>query len=76
MDVTIYRSVKNPDMGFSINKEENTYSVWIDNYEGGEAYVTDWTYEDEFSTKEEAMEYITQLYGDVIYIQRYGNIDN
>ncbi len=71
----------NPEMGFSINEDfDNKYdpttkslkktnskvfSVWIDEFEGGEAYESDWDYVDDFKSFEEAMKYITDVYGEV-----------
>ena len=80
MKTTLYKSLDNPDYGFSINEsaelkykkdgtEERTgnkiYSVWFDEYEGGEAYADDWEFEEEFKTFKEAKAYIEATYGKV-----------
>lgn len=84
MKITIYKSKVNPDMGFSIQEDfENKYdpqtkqlkrskdkifTLWIDEFEGGEAYESDWTYvedENEFKSHEEALKYIVDNYGEV-----------
>ncbi len=86
MKITTYRSKVNPDRGFSINEQFEkkvdprdgirilkikTYSVWVDNYEGGEAYESDWEYIDTFKSFEIAYEYITTTYGEVEKIDVY-----
>lgn len=81
MKITIYQSKVNPEMGFSISedfenkynpktKSSNTttnkvYSVWVDRYEGGEAYESDWEYIDEFKSFEVALKHITDTYGEI-----------
>lgn len=63
----IYQSEKSPDIGFSIQEETNEFTIWIDNYEGGEAYITDWDMldEEEFKTFEEAYDWIVTNYGKI-----------
>lgn len=81
MKITIYQSKTDPDMGFSIQEDfgnkydtiskslkkskDKTYVVWIDEFEGGEAYESDWDYVDEFPSFEVALKYITDNYGEV-----------
>jgi hypothetical protein len=68
-------------MGFSIQEDfgnkydtiskslkkskDKTYVVWIDEFEGGKAYQDDWTYVDEFTSHEGALQYIEDNYGEV-----------
>jgi len=42
--------------------------VWIDNYEGGEAYIEDWEYLDEFETFNLAYQWIIDNYGELTEI--------
>jgi hypothetical protein len=66
MKITIYQSKTNSDLGFSIQEDSpKDVSLWIDEYEGGDAYVTDWNYLEEFTSKEDAMKYIIDNYGQV-----------
>jgi hypothetical protein len=86
MKITVYQSVSNPDFGISINEEEKIkvkkdgteiptgkveYTVWFDEYEGGHANDSDWSFEEEFKTKEEALSYIDKNYGKVKKIAVY-----
>ena len=84
MKITLYKSKVNPDLGFSIQEEfehkydsktnqlkktkNKIFTLWIDEFEGGEAYETDWTYvedENEFKSFDDAMNYILENYGEV-----------
>ena len=81
MKITIFQLKSNPEIGFSIQEDfENkwnsklqqsiktknkSYHLWIDEYEGGEAYETDWTYVDEFKSFDDAMNYILENHGEV-----------
>lgn len=80
MKIDVYQSISNPELGFSIYenydvkyKRDGTkvvlknkiYSVWIDNYEGGEAYVTDWDFVEEFKSHKEAKDFIINKYGKI-----------
>ena len=65
MKITIYQLKSNPEIGLSINEDDSGISLWIDEYEGGEAYGDDWLYIDVFSTKEDAFNHIKETYGEV-----------
>ncbi len=80
----IYQLVSNNEKGFSIIKEKkrkyNTdgsveklktyeYLLWIDECEGGEAYITDWTFVETFGSESDAMKHILENYGEVIEIE-------
>lgn len=72
MTITIYRSKTNPDKGICIQEVKGELSVWIDEYEGGEAYQDDWTYDDgqpTFKDMQEAQDYITQKHGEVEHVE-------
>ncbi len=66
MKIWIYKLVNNSEQGVSIQENgKKAYTVWHDPFEGGEAYVTDWDYVDEFKSFDEAMEYVNEAYGEV-----------
>lgn len=84
MKITIYKSKVNPDLGFSIQEDfgnkydpqtkqlklskDKTFILFIDEFEGGEAYESDWTYvedENEFKSHESALQYVIDNYGEV-----------
>lgn len=66
IEIEIFQLVSNPDIGFSCNKQSSkNFVLWIDEYEGGHAYDTDWTYVDEFETREELMKYVNDNYGEI-----------
>jgi len=81
MKITIYKSKVNPDLGFSIQEDfgnkydpqtkqlkkskDKTFVLWIDEFEGGEAYESDWTYLEEFKSHEAALQYVVDNYGEV-----------
>ena len=81
MKITIFQLKSNPEIGFSIQEDfENkwnsklqqsiktknkSYHLWIDEFEGGEAYETDWNHIDEFKSFDDAMNYILENYGEV-----------
>jgi hypothetical protein len=81
MKITIFQLKSNPEIGFSIQEDfENKwdsklqesiktknkiYQLFIDEYEGGEAYLTDWTHVDEFKSFDDAFNYILENYGEV-----------
>ena len=81
MKITIYKSKVNPDLGFSIHEDfENkwdaklqksistknkVYQLWMDEFEGGEAYETDWEHINEFKSFDDAMKYILENHGEV-----------
>ena len=46
-------------------------TLWLDEFEGGEAYQDDWTYEAEFKNVQEAQDYIYQNYGEVELLDTY-----
>lgn len=74
MKITIYKSKTNPDLGFSIQEVKGEISLWVDEYEGGEAYQDDWAYDDEqpeFKTTQEAYDYIVENNGEVELIDTY-----
>ena len=81
MKNTIFQLKSNSEIGFSIQEDYgNKYDpktkqlkkttnkvcqLWIDEYEGGEAYETDWDHIDEFNSFDDAMNYILENYGEV-----------
>lgn len=81
MKITIYKSKVNPDLGFSIQEDfenkydpktkqlkkskDKTFFLWIDEFEGGEAYESDWTYLGEFKSHEATLQYVVDNYGEV-----------
>ena len=86
MKTTIYQLKSDPNVGFSINedtankldtktkkakKPKSLVSLWVDNYEGGEAYESDWDFEDDFNSHDEALEHIVKNYGEVEKTQVY-----
>jgi hypothetical protein len=87
MKITIYKSKTNPDLGFSIQEDfgnkydpqtkqlkrtkDKIFTLWIDEFEGGEAYETDWTYVSEFKSHGEALQYVIDNYGEVEKIAVY-----
>jgi hypothetical protein len=71
MKITIYKSKTNPDLGFSIQEVKGEVTLWLDEFEGGEAYQDDWTYEAEFKNAQEAQDYIYQTYGEVELLDTY-----
>lgn len=71
MKITIYRSKTNPDLGICTQEVKNEVTVWVDEYEGGEAYQDDWTYVESFNNVQEAQDYIHQTYGEVELLDTY-----
>jgi hypothetical protein len=71
MKITIYKSKTNTDLGFSIQEVKGEVTLWLDEFEGGEAYQDDWTYEAEFKNVQEAQDYIYQTYGEVELLDTY-----
>ena len=71
MTITIYKSKTNTDLGFSIQEVKGEVTLWLDEFEGGEAYQDDWTYEAEFKNVQEAQDYIYQTYGEVELLDTY-----
>ena len=71
MKVSVYRSKTNPELGFVIEEIKGQVSLWIDNFEGGEAYVTDLDFESDFKTKQEALDYINIKWGTTELINTY-----
>jgi len=81
MKITIFQLKSNPEIGFSIHEDfenkynpktkklerakDKTYQLWMDPYEGGEAYETDWDYVDGFKSFDDAMNYILENHGEV-----------
>ena len=81
MKITTFQLKSKPEIGFSINEDfENkwdaksqklvttknkSYHLWMDEFEGGEAYETDWDHIDEFKSFDDAMNYILENYGEV-----------
>lgn len=71
---TIFQSVEKPELGFLIQvsekkktkKGEKNVHVWIDEYEGGEAYLTDWDFLESFDSFDEAKQYIIDNYGEIV----------
>jgi len=74
MTITIYKSKTNPDLGICIQEVKNQITVWVDEFEGGEAYQDDWSYDEDqpdFSSVQEAQDYIYQKWGDVEFVETY-----
>lgn len=74
MTITIYRSKTNPDLGICIQEVKKQITVWVDEFEGGEAYQDDWSYDEDqpnFSSVQEAQDYIYQKWGDVEFVETY-----
>lgn len=71
MTITIYRSKTNTDLGICIQEVRKEITVWVDEYEGGEAYQDDWSYDSNFSSVQEAQDYIYQKWGDVEFVETY-----
>jgi hypothetical protein len=71
MTITIYKSKTNTDLGFAIQEVKGGVTLWLDEFEGGEAYQDDWTYEAEFKNVQEAQDYIYQTYGEVELLDTY-----
>ena len=65
MTITRYKLISNEEVGFAIIKNKDNVRLFIDKFEGGEAYELDFTYVDEFDTKEDALSYIVKEYGEV-----------
>ena len=80
MKITTYQLISNIEVGFSINEEEDrkynkdgssvktgriNYALWVDSYEGGDAFETDWDYIDFFTSEQDAIDYIKTNYGDI-----------
>ncbi len=80
METKIYQSIDNPELGFTIQEQDQyiminnvfsksgllEYTLWIDNYEGGDAYMTDWDQiDDVYDSFGSAMAYIVENYGKV-----------
>ncbi len=66
--LTFYKSKENEDLGFVINEDSTTpdeVTLWVDECEGGQAYIEEFAYEETFGNKEEAYQYILDNYGDV-----------
>lgn len=74
MTITIYKSKTNPDLGICTQEVKGEVTVWVDEYEGGEAYQDDWNYDEDqpdFSSVQEAQDYIYQKWGDVEFVETY-----
>lgn len=73
MNIKTYKSKTNEEYGFSIQEYNKKVSLWMDEYEGGDAHDIDWSYIDEFKTVDEAYSYILENYGEVelIYQSEY-----
>ena len=92
MTLTIYQSLENPALGFSVSEEnqhkyntkkqklvntgKKTYNVWIDEFEGGNAYQDDWSFVEEFKSDDKAMKYLKEKYGDVKKIKTLNITEN
>lgn len=80
-----FQLISNPEIGFAIeetnvkkyNKKTKSlektgkklFVLWIDKFEGGEAYLPDWDCVDEFKSESEAMDFIKKAYGEVKEIE-------
>jgi uncharacterized protein YbdZ (MbtH family) len=63
----IFNVIDNPHIGLCISsKKSEQISLWIDLYEGGDAYTEDWTFEGYFDNEELAIQYIVNKWGNVI----------
>jgi len=62
----IYQSKDNPEIGLIIEETKANFSVWIDNYEGGEAYITDLDFLNDFESYEDAYDWIVENYGEIV----------
>jgi hypothetical protein len=71
MTIKTYKSKTNPDLGFAIQESNGEISLWVDEFEGGEAYQDDFTYVDDFKTILDAQDYIYQTYGEVELLDTY-----
>lgn len=74
MTITIYKSKTNPDLGICTQEVKGEVTVWVDEFEGGEAYQDDWSYDEDqpdFSSVKEAQDYIYQKWGDVEFVETY-----
>jgi hypothetical protein len=81
MNNTIFQSVKKPAHGFSINEEPEQkyngalkrlkptgkiiYSVWFDEFYGGDAETTDWVYQMELNSFNNAKAHIERTWGKI-----------
>jgi hypothetical protein len=71
MKVSVYRSKINPELGFVIQEVKDEVSLWVDEYEGGEAYVTDLDFEENFKIEQDAIDYINNKWGTIELINIY-----
>jgi len=80
MKMWIYKSVKNPEIGFTIQEEtKKIYSIWFDKYQGGYAHDTDWSLIDnefpnvpesgQWKSFDEAHKWIVDNYGEITEIE-------
>lgn len=65
MKETFYKVVNNPIIGLCIKESKSVIELWVDQYEGGEAYLTDWTFEETFKTNDDVKTFILTKWGDV-----------
>lgn len=68
MKITRYNLVSDNEVGFAIIENTVNTQLFIDRYEGGEAYELDFTYVDEFDSKKDAYDYIVSEYGEILEI--------
>lgn len=82
MKMWIYKSVKNPEQGFTIQEEtKKVYSIWLDPYQGGYACDSDWYLIDdidefpnlpetgEWKSFDDAYKWIVDNYGEITEIE-------
>lgn len=65
IELNRYQPKNNPDLGFIIETKLGKTTLWIDEFEGGEASDMDWSYVDEFNNQDDAINYIVENYGEI-----------
>lgn len=68
MSVIIYKSLERNNLGLSIQEEKDqTYTLWVDEYEGGECYISDWIMDENapHNSFNEVYNYLLDNYGRV-----------
>lgn len=65
IEVNRYQPKNNPDLGFIIETKLGKTTLWIDEFEGGDACDMDWSYVDEFDSQNDAINYVVENYGEI-----------
>lgn len=65
VEVNRYQSKENSDYGFVIETMNGKTTLWMDEFEGGDAHDMDWQYVDEFEDHDVAINYIVKNYGEI-----------